>query len=197
MSRAQTRATLGVPDSAPVITIIARLTEQKAHRVLLDAFANTPALGGAHLVIIGDGELRDELGRRAEALGIASRTHFGGARRDLGNLLDATDVFVMPSLWEGLPLSLVLAMGAGLPVIASRVAGIPEVIEHGKTGLLVEPGDAFQLSHALGQLAGDPALRARLGSAARDFARPRFGADRYVNQVVDLYDALLAQKGVA
>jgi glycosyltransferase involved in cell wall biosynthesis len=197
MSRDEMRGVLGVPGSALAVTIIARLTEQKAHRVLLDAFAGASELADAHLVIVGDGELRDELRRRADTLGIAPRTHFAGARRDLGNMLAATDVFVMPSLWEGLPLSLVLAMGAGLPVVASRVAGIPEVVEDGRTGLLVDPGDAPQLGTALARLAADSSLRADLGDAARAFVRPRFGADQYVNQVVDLYDSLLAAKGAA
>ena len=81
-------------------------------------------------------------GGRVERLGLSGRVHFAGARRDLGNVLNAIDMFVMPSLWEGLPLSLVLAMGAGLPVIASKVAGIPEVVGDDVSGLLVDPGDA-------------------------------------------------------
>jgi glycosyltransferase involved in cell wall biosynthesis len=197
MSRRETRAMLGVPESALVITIIARLTPQKAHTVLLDAFASAPALAEAHLVIVGDGELGHELRSHSEALGIVSRTHFAGPRRDLGNILAATDIFVMPSLWEGLPLSLVLAMGAGLPVVASRVAGIPEVVAHDVTGLLVKPGSGSELGEALTRLASHPGLRARIGAAAREFARPRFGADQYVNQLVQLYDTLLAAKGVA
>ena len=196
-TRDEMRAALGVPASAHVITIIARLTEQKGHRVLFDALASTPALRDAHLVIVGDGELRAPLVAQAEGLGLAARTHFTGSRRDLGNLLAATDVFVMPSLWEGLPLSLVLAMGAALPVVATRVAGIPEVVEHGRTGLLVEAGDAQALGAALGALATDAELCTRLGDAACAFVRPRFGADEYVSAVTGLYDSLLAAKGVA
>ena len=80
--------------------------------------------------------------------------HFPGPRRDLGNLLGAMDVFVLPSLWEGLPLSMVLAMGAGVPVVATAVAGVPEVVEAGRTGLLVPPGDATTLGAALTRLFG-------------------------------------------
>jgi glycosyltransferase involved in cell wall biosynthesis len=197
MSGAGLRAQLQIPEDAAVMTIIARLTAQKAHHVLLEAIAATPALASAHLLVVGDGELRAELVQRAQALGLGARVHFAGPRRDLGNVLAASDLFVMPSLWEGLPLSMVLAMGAGLPVVATRVAGIPEVVKDGVTGLLVDPANVSQLGEALASLVGDPALRARLGAAASDFARPRFGADRYVDAITDLYDSLLAAKGVA
>lgn len=195
-TRAQLLASIGVPADAPIITIIARLTEQKAHRVLFDAMAATPGLRQARLLVVGGGELADELQQRAVQQGIAARVHFLGARRDLGNLLGATDVFVMPSLWEGLPLSMVLAMGAGLPVVATRVAGIPEVVRHDETGLLVEPGQSESLGQALAALVDDAALRRRLGDAARDYVRPRFGADKYVTAVTDLYDRLLASEGM-
>lgn len=191
------RAELGVPDDAPAAGIIARLTEQKAHRVLFDAIASRAELSGLHVIVVGDGELRDQLKGRAEQLGLAGRVHFAGARRDLGNILGAVDMFLMPSLWEGLPLSLVLAMGAGLPVIASRVAGIPEVVQHDVTGLLVDPGDAAQLAAAMVRVVQDPALRQSLGDAARAFVLPRFGVDGYVASVTALYDRLLAEKRIS
>ena len=197
VARDAMRDAIGVPRDAHAITIIARLTEQKAHTVLFDALQQTSALAAAHLVVVGDGELRDPLVRRAATLGIADRVHFLGARRDLGNILGATDVFVMPSLWEGLPLSMVLAMGDALPVVATRVAGIPEVVRDEETGLLVAPGDSAGLGAALGRLAGDASLRERLGHAARAFVRPRFGADGYVTAVVGFYDRLLAREARA
>ena len=197
MSPAQLRSELGIPAAAHVVSIIARLTPQKAHHVLFDALASTPALAGAHVIVVGDGELRDELRRRVDTLGLSARIHFAGPRRDLGNILAASDAFVMPSLWEGLPLSMVLAMGAGLPVVASRVAGIPEVVRDTVSGLLVDPGDVKQLGLALASLANDAALRSRLGAAAREFVRPRFGADNYVAAVSTLYDSLLTAKGLA
>lgn len=197
MSREQMRASFNVPDEAPLAGIIARLTEQKAHRILFDAVAQRSDLASLHLLVVGDGELRDGLQRRVDALGLDKRVHFAGARRDLGNVLAAIDVFVMPSLWEGLPLSLVLAMGAGLPAIATRVAGIPEVIQDGVSGLLVPPGDQEQLGAALSRLIGDSGLRIALGEAARAFVRPRFGIDGYVAAVTDLYDELLIAKGMA
>ncbi len=196
MTRDECRASIGVPLEAPVAGIIARLTEQKAHRVLFESMAQ-PALSALHLIVVGDGELRNDLRSRAASLGIQQRVHFLGARRDLGNILAAIDIFAMPSFWEGLPLSMVLAMGAGLPVVASRVAGIPEVVNHGATGLLVDPGDRAQLTSALTSLVQDSALRTRLGTAARSFVVPRFGIDGYVASITGLYDRLLAAKGLS
>ncbi len=195
-TRDEFRASIGVPAGVPAAGIIARLTEQKAHRVLFEAITDAE-LSALHLVVVGDGELRDELRSRAEALGILGRVHFLGARRDLGNILAAVDIFAMPSYWEGLPLSMVLAMGAGLPVVASRVAGIPEVVDDGVNGLLVDAGNSTQLARALATLVNDSQLRSRLGSAAKAFVLPRFGVDGYVASIATLYDRLLAAKGLA
>ncbi|MGH9386218.1 MAG: glycosyltransferase, partial [Vicinamibacterales bacterium] len=151
-TRQALRASIGVPVDAVVAGIIARLTEQKGHRVLFDALARDHALGDVHLVVVGGGELEAELRAHASQLGLASRVHFVGPRRDLGDLLASWDLFVMPSLWEGVPLSLLLAMGAGLPVVATRVAGIPEVVQDDATGLLVEPNDSSALGTALARV---------------------------------------------
>jgi glycosyltransferase involved in cell wall biosynthesis len=107
------------------------------------------------------------------------------------------DVFVMPSYWEGLPLSMVLAMGAGLPVVATRVAGIPEVVHDGSTGLLVPPGDSNALGDALARLVASAPMRASLGAAARAYVLPRFGTTGYVDAVCSVYDRLLSAKGLA
>lgn len=195
-TRAEVRAEAGVPADATLLCIVARLTEQKGHGVLFEALARHQGLGQAHVLIVGDGELSGELRAGARRLGLDDRAHFVGARRDLGNLLGASDVFVMPSFWEGLPLSLVLAMGAGLPVVATRVAGIPEVVADGETGLLVPPGDSAALGDALARVVADPAFAGSLGAAARAFALPRFGIERYVDSVTSIYDRLLAAKGL-
>jgi glycosyltransferase involved in cell wall biosynthesis len=186
-----------MPESAPLAGIIARLTEQKAHAHLFEAMAKTAGLESLHLLVVGDGHLRAQLETLSATIGLAGRIHFLGARRDLGNILGAIDMFVMPSLWEGLPLSMVLAMGGGLPVIATRVAGIPEVVQDGETGLLVPPADPQQLGGALTKLVHDPALRARLGAAARARVLPRFGVDGYLASVTALYDRLLQEKHLA
>lgn len=193
-SRDEMREELQLGQFAPVAGIVARLTEQKAHSVLFQSMATTPGLERLHLVVVGDGHLREKLERQATDLGIADRVRFLGARRDLGNLMSAMDMFVMPSLWEGLPLSMVLAMGAGLPVVATAVAGIPEVVLDGSTGLLVPPNDAPALGAALAQLVRSPELRHALGTAAQATALPRYGVDGYVSSVTALYDRLLAAK---
>jgi glycosyltransferase involved in cell wall biosynthesis len=191
------RVQFGVPQGAPLAGIIARLTEQKAHAHLFEAMAKTPGLEGLHLLVVGDGHLRGSLEALSASMRLADRVHFLGARRDLGNLLSAIDMFVMPSLWEGLPLSMVLAMGGGLPVVATRVAGIPEVVHDGETGLLVPPADPVRLGEAMARLVRDASLRARLGSAARARVLPRFGVDGYVASVTELYDRLLIEKHMA
>jgi glycosyltransferase involved in cell wall biosynthesis len=194
-SSADIRRECGVPADAFVAGVIARLTEQKGHRFLFDAIAGTPALANVHLMLVGGGDLRATLVRQVQDLGLSDRVHFLGPRRDLGDLLAAMDVFVMPSLWEGLPLSLVLAMGAGLPVVATAVAGIPEVVENGRTGLLVPPGDRAALGAALATLVADVPARERLGRDARASVLPRFNVEGYVQSIADLYDRLLAERG--
>jgi len=103
------------------------------------------------------------------------------------------DVFALPSLWEGLPLALILAMGAGRPVAATNLAGIPEVVTDGRTGLLVPPNDAAAMSNALARLVADQSLRKALGTAARESVRDRFGADAYTASVVAVYDECLGR----
>jgi glycosyltransferase involved in cell wall biosynthesis len=192
-SREATRASLGLQPHAKVAGVIARLTEQKGHRYLFQALT-TPALADVQLVVIGDGDLSDALKRETLELGIQSRVHFLGARRDLGDLLAAMDVFVMPSLWEGLPLSMILAMGAAVPVVATQIAGIPEVVVDGETGWLVPAGNSLALATALAEVFADRERASRVGRAARDFVLPRFGVDGYVNSVVGLYDRLLSER---
>ena len=197
MTRDELRAAIGVPGDAMAAGIIARLTEQKAHRVLFEAMAQHASLQQLHLVVVGDGELRESLKQRVAMLGLQHRVHFVGPRRDLGNILNAVDLFTMPSLWEGLPLSLVLAMGAGLPVVTTRVAGIPEVVQHEVSGLLVSPGKSDELAHALARVVEDATLRRSLGEQARAFVTPRFGVEKYVDAITGLYDRLLAAKGLS
>jgi len=192
-TRERMRTSLGLSTDMKVAGVIARPTEQKGHRFLFEALA-APPLADVHLLVVGDGELREALRVDAGRLGLASRVHFLGARRDLGELLAAVDVFVMPSLWEGLPLSLILAMGAALPVVATSVAGIPEVVVDGDAGWLVPPGDSAALARALTDVFADPARAASIGRAARDWVRPRFGVEEYVNAVAGLYDRLLAAR---
>lgn len=192
MEPREVRQQLGIPDDRLTVGVVATLQEKKGHRVLLDALATTPGLERVWLMLVGDGPSRAMLEGYARDRGIADRVTFCGTRRDLGNLLPAMDVFALPSLWEGLPLALLLAMGAGRPVVATRLAGIPEVVTDGETGLLVPAGDAGAIGGALARLCGDPAFRARLGTAAREAVRDRFDADTYTKSVTRLYEEFLA-----
>jgi glycosyltransferase involved in cell wall biosynthesis len=192
--REEMRLSLGIPRDRPLAGVIARLTEQKGHVHLFDALTRIAELSSVHLAVVGDGHLREKLERRVAALGLSPRVHFLGPRRDLGDLLHAIDVFVLPSLWEGLPLSLVLAMGAGVPVVATAVAGVPEVVEDGRTGLLVPPGDATALGRAMARIVTDSRLARRLGESAKAWVVPKFGVEGYVNAVTRLYDRLLNER---
>jgi len=184
----------GLAPDALVAGIIARLTEQKGHAYLLEALVRTPELNDLIVLIVGDGPLRKTLEAKALALGLGPRVKFLGARRDLGDLLSMMDIFVLPSLWEGLPLSLILAMGTGLPVITTTVDGIPEIVTDQVTGLLVPPVDAGAIGKALTRLVSDAAARERLGRAAREFVLPRFNISHYVWELTELYERLLKER---
>ena len=189
----EVRVELGIPSDRLVVGTVATLQNKKGHRVLLDAVAKTPGLEAIWLMLVGDGPERASLQAHAAALGIANRVTFCGTRRDLGNLLPAMDVFALPSLWEGLPLALILAMGASRPVVATNLAGIPEVVTDGQTGLLVEPGNVSEIGAALARVCRDDALRAELGARARAAVRDRFGADAYGAAVIGIYEEFLAK----
>ena len=192
--RERTRAALGIAVDARVACVIARLTEQKGHRFLFEALATNTALADVHLLVVGDGAMRGALEQDVRERGLTARVHFLGARRDLGDLLSAADLFVLPSLWEGLPLSLVLAMGAGVPVVSTAIAGIPEVVDNGRTGWLVAPGNASALGDAMAHVLADPQASGRMAADARAQVLPRFNVDGYVSAVVALYDRLLAER---
>ena len=145
-------------------------------------------------MIVGEGPDRPRLEEEIEALGLSGRVRLAGERRDVPELLAAADVFVLPSASEGLPVSVLEAMAAGLPVIASRVGGVPEQVSDGETGLLVEPGDPSDLTAALDRLIADPSLRRRLGAAGRARAEQAFDLDPFRRAHVELYSRELARR---
>jgi glycosyltransferase involved in cell wall biosynthesis len=193
--RAALRASLGLGAEDAVFTCVARFAPQKAHDVLLQAFAAAlerapPGAPALRLLLVGDDPFGDGR-RRAEALarelGLGARAVFAGIRRDVPELLGASDAFVLSSLWEGLGLVFLEAMAAGLPVLATRVSAVPEVVVEGETGLLVPAADAGALADGLLRLAADPELRRRLGAAGRARVRERFGLARMVAETLDVY----------
>lgn len=157
-----------VPASLPgnTFVFVGRLTEQKALTVLLDALVDVP---GARVELVGDGPQRALLVRRAEELGLASRVHFAGAlprEEGLAHLAGARAA-VLPSAWENLPHAAVEALAVGVPVIATAVGGVPEVVRDGENGLLVPPNDPGQLAAALSRVLESDALRDELAGSAR------------------------------
>ncbi|MGD8281590.1 MAG: glycosyltransferase, partial [Gemmatimonadota bacterium] len=176
---------------AVLLGVTSQLEESKGHALLLDALHR---LGHQeiHLAIVGEGSHREFLVRRAEALGLGGRVHFLGFSRALPDLLRCLDGFVLPSLSEGFPNTLVEAMATGLPCVATRVCGIPEIIEHGRTGLLVEAGDGEGLAAALKNLVADPTLRASLGSQARQRVEAAFGLEAATDRFEAYLRAIIA-----
>jgi glycosyltransferase involved in cell wall biosynthesis len=181
----------------PVIGTLARLHEQKGHSYLLDAVAQLRReIPDVKALVVGDGELRPSLEQRTQALRLSDSVIFTGTRRDVPEILALLDVFVLPSLWEGLPIALLEAMAAGLPVVATRVGGVPEVVVDGETGLLVPPRDPDALSEAILTLLQDPDLRQKMGQAGQERVREYFSVERMVEETEALYERLLAEKGL-
>ncbi len=187
------RAELGVGADTPLIGSLARLRRQKALDVLIDAHARVlQAVPGAHLVIAGDGECRPELARHAAQAGVADRTHFVGRRDDVDSILGALDVAAMSSDFEGRPLFALECMASGTPLVATAVGGLPEMIDGGRTGLLVPPRRPDALADALVSLLLDPRRRARIAAAA-SIQVERYGIEAVAAQFVDLYERLVEE----
>jgi glycosyltransferase involved in cell wall biosynthesis len=173
-------------------TMVARFADYKDHGVLLRAFATVP--GEARLKLVGDGKTLPAAKRLAEELGIRERVEFKGARDDVPEILAQTDVFVLASKTETLPISILEAMRAGLPVIASDVGGISEEVVDGETGLLVPPGSVEKLSGALTRLLADRQLRMAMGSAGRRRFERLFLANTMIERTRTLYEEVLVER---
>ena len=172
-----------------VVLTPARLHPQKGHAYLLAAAALVP---DATFVLAGDGPLRVELERSARELGIADRCVLLGERHDVPALLAASDLFVLPSLYEGLPVSVLEAMAACRPIVATGVGGTDEAVMHERTGLLVPPRDPASLAAAIRRLRADPALAQRLAQAGRERVEHEFSAEVTALRVMRVYDEVLA-----
>ncbi len=178
-----------------IVTTVANLRPGKGHEVLLKAAARVlRRVPDARFHIIGDGSRRTELEGLAAALRVSAHVRFFGHREDVPELLQASDIFAFPSHMEASPNAVLEAMAAGLPIAATRVGGIPEVIEHGANGLLVPPGDERALAGAILRLIERPPLASRLAGAARQSAVARFSFDRMANEFERLYLEELAAR---
>ncbi|EHR72000.1 sugar transferase, PEP-CTERM/EpsH1 system associated [Burkholderiales bacterium JOSHI_001] len=188
------------PPGCVVIGTVGRLQPVKDQQLLLQAFsrlqrpAADPSGAGAaalRLVLVGDGPLQSDLQAQAQALGIAERTWFAGDRSDVAALLQQLDVFVLPSLAEGISNTLLEAMATGLPLVATRVGGNVELVQDGENGSLVPVGDAAALAQALQALVDNPAQRQAQGAASRQRAERQFSLDAMVAQYQRVYETAL------
>jgi len=192
-ARGTFRRELGIPAEAVVIGIVGRLVRIKAHDLFLEAAARVIETdAGTHFIIVGDGELWDELHDMTSARGLDGRVHFTGWRKDLGDVYSDLDIVICCSRNEGTPVSLIEACAAERPVIGTQVGGVPDIITAGVNGLLVPSGDVAALAAAMQELISDPARRRSMGVAGRRLVLERYGADRMVKELEDLYRNLLA-----
>ena len=187
-SRVEMRRELGLAEGQPATLTAARFTAQKDHATLIDAAAAVLARrADMRFLLAGDGPLIDECRTRAEARGVADAILFLGHRDDVADLLAAADLFVLPSRFEGLPLAVLEAMAAGLPVVSTRVGGTDEVVLEGLTGRLVQPGDNHELAGAIVDIVSDPEKAAAMGAAGRRRFDAHFAAARMATETKELY----------
>lgn len=189
--RGELRRELGCPDGRPLVGIVGRLVPIKNHAMFLEVAQRVVRERDAGFVVVGDGELRQPLEREAAERGLKDRTYFLGWRRDLDTIYADLDVVALTSINEGTPVTLIEGMAAGRPVVATRVGGVADVVEHERSGLLVDSGDAEACARAVLRLLGDRALGERLGREGRERALARYGAERLVGDVRRLYLELL------
>ena len=186
------RVELGASAMRPLWVCAARLEEQKGHVVLLEALAGLKRRGLDFVVALaGDGSLRESLERRVAGSGLTDCVRFLGLVEEIGPLLAAADAVVMPSRWEGLPLTLLEALARARPVVASAVGGIPEVIEDRISGRLVPPGDVAALTEALEWLHRRADLAAALGREGAARVRESYTWERVVESFEEVYDDVL------
>jgi len=186
--RAAAREALDLREDALVIGTAGRFAEQKGLRYLLDAAPAVAESRDIVFVLGGDGPLRDDLVARAEATGLGDRIRFPGFVRDVPGLLAAIDVYVQPSLSEGLSIALIEAMAAARPIVATTAGGSPEIVVDGVTGLLVPPAEPGSLAKALGRLLDDAELRDSMARAGRERALAEFERDSMVTRTLALYE---------
>lgn len=191
------RRSIGFDEKDLIIGTVGRIAPIKDHENLIRAVPEVvSAIPDARFVIVGDGPIRAEMEELAIRLGLGDRLLFIGMRKDIPELLSIMDIFVLPSLNEGMGRAMVEAMAMGVPVIASKVGGVPEVITDGETGLLVPPGNSKVLAEAIIRLASDRDLAKKLTKAGCQRAHEAFGADIMVDRISCLYQELLEYKHV-
>ena len=195
-SRGEARRALGLPEGAPVCVTVGALERRKGQALLLKAAAMVrERVPDAVFLLVGDGPKAAELREEAERMGLSGSVRFLGWRDDVPRILSAADLLVHPALREGIPGAAMEAGAAGLPAVAFEVGGVPEVVEHGRTGLLVPPGDVEGLARAVVSLLTDGRRREEMGRAARERVEREFSAERMVEGNIEVYLKALARRG--
>jgi glycosyltransferase involved in cell wall biosynthesis len=189
--RAALREELGIPSHACVVTLVARLVPIKRVDRFLRACRELLDLEDVRFLVVGDGELYEDLRQSSDARALGERLLWAGMRRDIPEVCFASDVVALSSDQEGTPISLIEAAAAGLPTVSTRVPGAALVIRDGETGLIVDRDEGEGLHRALRALIIDPPLREQMGAAAREHALRTFPLDRCVEDVDRLYASLL------
>lgn len=188
VDRMAIRESLGLEEDDQVMILVGTLKEQKGHYYLIQAAAPLIAKNNnLHILFPGDGPLRASLQQQVQQLGLEKNMHFLGSRKDIPDLLAASDYFVLPSLWEGLAMALIEAMASGLPVLATCVSGSQHVVVSGETGLLVPPGDVDQLRQAISEMIATPERAKKMGQAGSTRAEAIYGAGKQADEHLALY----------
>lgn len=192
----EARRVLGLPQGGPIVICLASLTEEKGQTYLLEAMqAVHSEMPEARLLLVGRDRGRTDLTALADEKGLGESVALLGIREDVPLLLAASDISVLPSLREGLPVSLLESAAAGLPIVATSVGGIPEIVEDGVGGILVPPQDSGALGEALLALLRDPERRRSMGQAALERVERKFDIDVVAGQIQELYLSMLASAG--
>jgi glycosyltransferase involved in cell wall biosynthesis len=182
----------GLKPDDKVIGVIGQLIPRKGHRYLIEA---APAIlkhyPETRFLFFGQGPLEHDLQQLCKSIHMADKVHFAGFRADLERILPCLDLIVHPATMEGLGVSLLQAAAAGIPIVATRVGGIPEVVHDGVNGLLVPPNDALALTSAVILLLGDPNRTSAMGQAGRQLIRKEFSTDKMVAGNLRVYSAVL------
>jgi glycosyltransferase involved in cell wall biosynthesis len=182
------RNELGIDPEAPVLIVVARLEPQKGHEILLNAFPEVlREFPAAKLFCIGEGSCRQGLEEQARTLGLNKAVRFVGFQSDVVSWFVMAKASILPSYYEGLPLAAIESMAAAVPVVASNVDGIPEVVLNGVTGRTVRPGDSVALAHVIRELLRDPERTRRMGEMGRLHVRQNFDIRRQVELTEALY----------
>jgi glycosyltransferase involved in cell wall biosynthesis len=194
--RSQIRASFGIAEGAKVVGTVGRLNEVKSQNLLLRAVAELGTdHGNVHILLVGDGPERASLERLASELGLASRTHFAGYQQNPEHFLSAMDAFALTSRIEGLPLALLEAWAAGIPVVSSAVGGVPKVVVDGESGFLFPNGDVPALTKALVKLLTDRNAATKMAAAGLARVREQYSLERMATDYEKRYRSLIATRG--